>query len=362
MPMVADISKSLGKDFLIGSFVPASLLVGTNVLYARWKLLPPEWFRDWTVVESKSVAILSAMFGAALGLSMLRTFIYRSFEGYERQSLVVGGAVVWLVGFAGQFWIRTQELQWAAECCRWGGGVAGVIGLVQYATLRHHRRKHEELMRQKPSGVGRYRFARRYPEDPSQVLATSFGNVLRAFEEYPWRLYGIDPISTWPRLVSVLPDGYLGQIADSKMVVTFFLNVCVVGLSLVCETALVSPSGDLEKWFGAALGWAAIAAVAYQSSKWAAGVWGEYFRGAFDLYRLDLLRRMCLELPTGPMSGPQEQEVWQRVQLITFFAEESPELRVVVKESPVRQPEPSTTGLLMRLYHWLSTPADKPNQ
>jgi len=354
--MVADISKTLGKDFLVSSIVPAGVLVGTNMFYVRWKLLPYDWFRDWTVVPSKAIAIATAIFAVALGLSMLRTFIYRSFEGYERRTLALGGVAVWLIGFAGFSSLPATELQWAAEFCRWTGGVSALIGTLQHITIGYHRYRHGEMFKAGLGALERYRAIRQYPESRAQVLPTAFGNVLRAFEEHPRRLYGIDPISTWPRLVAVVPDAYLSQISDTKTIVTLSLNLCVVSLLLAFETALLAPRTAPEKWFVAALAWAVLAAFAYRGAISMANVWGEYFRSAFDLYRLEVLKRMSLDLPAGPITSQHELTIWQQVQLITFFGEPSPDLKFVLKEGTTQKKPP--TPLVTQLANWLSGRAD----
>ena len=128
------------------------------------------------------------------------------------------------------------------------------------------------------------------------------------------------------------------QIADAKTIVTLFLNVCVVVAWMAVETVAVMPDMQREKWFGAAAAWALLGCVGYGAATTAAGVWGEYVRSAFDLYRIDLLKRFALYVPSGPLTLEQEQELWQNVQVATYHGEEPSNLQVVLKDAPPPRP------------------------
>ena len=82
------------------------------------------------------------------------------------------------------------------------------------------------------------------------------------------------------------------------------------------------------------------AIVAYAAAPTAARRWGEYVRTGFDLYRLDLLARMKVELPSRPFTFEEEREVWASVQQATYYTEYPPQgLKIVVMPAaPKRDP------------------------
>jgi hypothetical protein len=327
--MLGDISKSIGKDFLIAAFVPAALLVGMNAFFVRWGLLAGAWFHDWsTLGANKPSALLIASFAAALVLAVMSSIVYRVFEGYlvnavyyTGAAIVAAAAVVPRGAMPGVFAV---------------GASIALLGIAQTLTHQWHR-THAALL---AATTPKEDWSRHYPQNPSEIRPTTFGNVLRAFEEYPAVMWNIEPISTWVRLTAVLPADFAAQIENAKTSVTLLLNICVVATVLAFETALLAGPNAETKWLWAALAWAVVAIVAYAVVPAAARRWGEYVRTAFDLYRLDLLVRMKVELPSGPFTFEQEREVWASVQQATYYTEYPPQgLKVVVTPTtPKRDP------------------------
>ena len=73
------------------------------------------------------------------------------------------------------------------------------------------------------------------PPKKDNVLPTKLGNVIRAFEYHSHILYRIDPISSWPRLVAVIPKSYQEQIGEAQSTFSFMLNVSFFSTILVFE-------------------------------------------------------------------------------------------------------------------------------
>jgi len=327
--MLGDISKSIGKDFLIAAFVPAALLVGMNALFVRWGLLTRAWFYDWnTLGANKPSALLVASFAAALVLAVMSSIVYRVFEGYlvnvvyyTGTAIVAAAAVVPRSAMPGVF---------AA------GASIALLGIAQLLRHRWHRRHAAALA----VAIPKEDWSRHYPQNPCEIRPTKFGNAVRAFEEYPAVMWNVEPISTWVRLTAVLPADFAAQIEDAKTFVTLLLNTCVVATVLAFETALLAGPNAETKWLWAALAWAVVAVLAYAVAPAAARRWGEYVRTAFDVYRLDLLVRMKVALPAGPFTFEQEREVWASVQQATYYTEYPPHgLKVIVTpDTPKRDP------------------------
>src|ERR1035441_138725 len=50
--------------------------------------------------------------------------------------------------------------------------------------------------------------------------------------------------------------------------------------------------------------------------------WGEVVRGAFDLYRHDLVRQLGVEVPKAPITLSDERKLWRSIQRVTYYLED----------------------------------------
>ena len=74
-----------------------------------------------------------------------------------------------------------------------------------------------------------YRLEHCFPSAYDGLSATSLGNSIAAFEDYPRIRYGIDSIALWPRLLPILRDEkYHEYVAQEKMTFDFLLNMLAV--------------------------------------------------------------------------------------------------------------------------------------
>src|SRR5947209_9422506 len=77
--------------------------------------------------------------------------------------------------------------------------------------------------------------AERFPELEELVLPTAFGNVIRAWEGYPWVMYGIDAIPGWDRLIYLIPENVRPLIEQDKAFMDFWLNVWLLNSVIFAE-------------------------------------------------------------------------------------------------------------------------------
>ncbi|MEO6195137.1 MAG: hypothetical protein ABIS20_19135 [Thermoanaerobaculia bacterium] len=158
-----------------------------------------------------------------------------------------------------------------------------------------------------------------FPSDEKAVLPTTLGNVIRSFEDYPQRQYGLEAITLWPRLVAQIDDRYTAQIDNAKSSLDFMLNsslLCSLLAALFAVVRLSYPVGLLDpySWFPAILVCFLLlvaSGVLYESSVSRAQNWGTMFKGAFDLYRWDLLEALGPWEKPGSREG--EAELWDKV-------------------------------------------------
>jgi hypothetical protein len=162
-----------------------------------------------------------------------------------------------------------------------------------------------------------YRFHRRFPHEERLVEATRFGNAISAFKSYPLKVYNVDSVAVWPRLLGVMPSGYQTSVKDARSMVDFFVNVLVllVLLAAACAAALACrPHRGL-----AGFPWPLAAGIvvapllaygAYEGAIERATAWGDLVRSAFDLYLPALAKQMGYALPG---SGRERAAFWGQV-------------------------------------------------
>jgi hypothetical protein len=161
---------------------------------------------------------------------------------------------------------------------------------------------------------------RDFPKEGS-VLPTRLGNVIRSFENYPERQYGMAAIPLWPRLIAVIGPSYAETIDSAKVSLDFMLNsATLAGLLalLLFITGLVYPSplassGSLAGWLFEVAVLAGLAVWLYEQAIGRALDWGDQVRGAFDLYRGDLLTK--LGYGQKPRTIDEERELWRGVSI-----------------------------------------------
>jgi hypothetical protein len=72
-----------------------------------------------------------------------------------------------------------------------------------------------------------------FPIERTSVLPTRLGNVIRSFEDYPERQYGMDGVTLWPRLVAKINKDHATVIEDAKITFDFLLNSAVLSAVLI---------------------------------------------------------------------------------------------------------------------------------
>ncbi|MGO9596957.1 MAG: hypothetical protein ACLP7Q_02925 [Isosphaeraceae bacterium] len=146
----------------------------------------------------------------------------------------------------------------------------------------------------------REEFAERFPSEQTAVLPTKFGNALHAFEDYPRKIYGLDSIPGWIRLNAVIPKEYRELIDEARGDMNFWMNLWFLSWCLLAEYV------GLAVWFRRLpLIWFVVPALicsiffcSEQATK--AGVaWGHWVKGSFDMFILDLLKKLGYKAPVN---------------------------------------------------------------
>lgn len=68
------------------------------------------------------------------------------------------------------------------------------------------------------------RLRNEYPSEEWLLMPTRLGNLIRCFEYYPKREYGIDGNEMWPRLIAKIEPDYALTVDDAKISFDFMMN------------------------------------------------------------------------------------------------------------------------------------------
>jgi hypothetical protein len=165
----------------------------------------------------------------------------------------------------------------------------------------------------------------------SLILPTRLGNAIKSFEEYPYRQYGMDAVTLWPRIIAVASKDYLTGIDDAKTSLDFFLNASF--LSAITSAALLLIGLAFKRpfandltfalWALEVCGLAGASWLFYRSSIGRAAAWGDLVKGTFDLYRWDLLKRFGYS--QTPDTRQHEHATWTEISQQVIYGD--PEAR-----------------------------------
>lgn len=308
--MIGGLNKILDRNFVVGYAIPSVVLILLGrALLPLFGLVPDflkldgaEPFKDTTLV---ALLVLSI----SILLMSLNWSILRFFEGY------------WRVELGGRVLDRTYK--WNCHYVkRWRKLRDKIDGLTQERDdcLKQGKSFLNSSERQRVIAIAY--FAERFPSEQHQVLPTKLGNAIRAFEDYPRVMYGIESISGWSRLNAVIPKEYRELMDQARADMCLWLNLLFIDLVLLTgylvaalvkrkcpEALLVLPALVLLPFFLSA-----------KTTSAAIG-WGEWVKAAFDLFLPDLREKLGYSKPPGLK---EDRELWMAFsQAITFRQREA---------------------------------------
>jgi hypothetical protein len=184
----------------------------------------------------------------------------------------------------------------------------------------------------------------KFPDSGDLVLPTRLGNVVRAFERYPSTQYEIDAIAFWPRLISVLPSGYSSAIDDARTSFVFLLNLAYITAVLAVTTLAAGlfhlPSDLLQGVFLPTFVFGLSSHRFYVLAVGAAASWGDMVKGAFDLYRWELLKQLGYE--QRPLTRADERKLWKQITQQVLFGDKQVDLKRAVPRVDYADPPVSS--------------------
>ncbi len=315
------ISGVFGRAMIIGALLPSTLFVLFGYLILG-PMLPWEWRAvsrlevlepQWKVAAVAATAIVLAGL-----LHVLNIPIIRFYEGYP-----------WAAGFIGRWRTSRQQRLFDEKGSRRVRAIE-LRGLLRAANPNDAR---IESLYQIDDDIQREMMASYPPRH--DLLPTRLGNIIRSFESYPSRQYGISAIVLWPRFSSRISADHAKLIEEAKTsfdvtihlsFFAFLAALLLLGAGCAYPIPFAAPS-LAAVWLArisvaTAIGW-----LLYEASLDRARAWGNVTRAAFDLHRAAVLRDFGVT--PLPRDLASERSVWTRIsqQIIFGDPEGGPALR-----------------------------------
>jgi hypothetical protein len=269
MPLIGQLTGLIGRNFVIGYFLPVAAFIAASLgLAVVFGLEPGGGTLDETetLVITTLLALASALGGVLL--MALNREVIRLMEGYPY--LFLNG---WQVR-------RYRRLTRLADEIR--------------TERKNLEKQKKELPPERRAKLEKAvaSLATYFPDEERWVLPTGLGNAIRAFEIYPRVMYGLDAIEGWSRLLGVVPTDYREQINSAKTQMDFWVNLWLLALLFLPEYAAFAIIRD-----GLMVPWAPLAAVvvaffAASRAKSAAVQWGDFVKASFDLFLPELWTKL----------------------------------------------------------------------
>lgn len=324
--------EKLGSNFLVSSMVPSSALVITSVLVFDPGLTILAAFSTLDdiprlIVLGLMVAIMTIIIGFTL--TALNTYILKMFEGYVKpfpfRFLYIKSRRKHLQKAYNRMQHRDKLEEKVRELKKYVKKDPAWKPVFEEWKARHYKAAAE--------------YGLSYPEDLDDVMPSRFGNTLKAAENYPGERYGFDGVQFWPRLVHVIDPKYKLSIDSTRNELSFLVNMAVLSavFAFLCVLAIfismwaVTGAGTnpgiylgfawltLKYLFLAVLGFGSCYFF-YNASIFSVGSFGLMIRSSFDLFRLDLLKKLGVERPKDSI---EEFDTWNDLNELIVLGEHS---------------------------------------
>ena len=316
--LLSAISGHFNRALIFGTVVPVLMFTVVVARLLEWWLpFDPPWRvlgaygTEWQAVTAFLVVALAS--GVLHSVNVPLTRLYegypwaRSFVGARRTARYVNEHRVLSARWRGYRTLRYGIEDQAVAAA------LGVTATVQADLSSEHSRIGRVLMERFPT--------------QSLILPTRLGNAIRAFEVYPQEQYGISAITMWPRLIAVIDKDYAAAIAEQKASFDFMLNASALSVLSAAMLAVIGVMFPLPfvavswlvQWLLQLVVLIGLAYWFYEGAVSRAIAWGHMVRGAFDLFRLDLLRK--LGFAQLPATVRDERRLWRLLSQQIIFGD-----------------------------------------
>jgi hypothetical protein len=326
------------KSFIIGALFPVVLFLFLfSALVIAFFLQDIRLIKDlesldaqWKVAGASLFVLVFAVLIYNLNLPILRLY-----EGYPWKDSFVGllrtrhykkmfdralsrVEKLWALAYA----LNDATKNDATNCGDGHPAQTEILDVDGIATLKRVLDSTYEALKEEAGGI-----YEEYPSKGYDILPTRLGNVIRAFESYPFRQYKIEAITFWPRLTGTIESGYASAIDDAKTSFDFMLNcsalsslsaMIALGVGLVHPIPFTSVA-LFSGWLAEVLSFALLGWLFYIWSISQAKGWGGLVKGAFDLYRWDLLKQLGHN--RVPQTLEEERDLWDSISVQIIYGD-----------------------------------------
>ena len=300
--MLSTIPKLADKSFIIGYLFPIIVFL-LSLFFLFHDLLFFSTINDIILSDRKFEKLLYStlvVWGFAIVLLTLNQTLFQLVEGY-----------IWpipqLMRFMGspelrRFRKKSKQLEDLKQ--EWRTAIA--VGL-KFPDASE--REHDELSMQ---------LVTQFPSEERLILATRFGNAIRAFEDYSRNVFGADSIPLSIHLNIVMSKEFKESVEDARVHVTFALNMFILStISSFCGILVVVyrvlTHENIGIWISYSLFTiltALFAWLMYELSINRAYSWGSLVKAAFDCYLPELASKLGYILP---LTGEEQRHFWVAV-------------------------------------------------
>lgn len=306
--MLADFTKAFGRNFIIGYFIPSAifLTVWLKLFSSFHSTAYDDLMKDVRFLDRIWSFAIWIFIAWTIGIILLvcNRYLIRTLYGYHlplKKRLLIRQRRI------------LEELESAIDELR---SRRDADGRFTDDDAEQDVQHYTKLMQKR---------TREFPPDTQSLLWTGLGNIARAAEFYSLKAYGMEIISAWPRLITVLPDNLINAIDLAKAkfdfaVNAFFLTLLISLQYLVSGIITLSPVLLVGTSIGILLMY-----IAYKLAMIAAQQRGEYFKAATDLYRYDLLQQLGLRIP---ISWKEERAMWKSLGQLFVYSKKPDDERM----------------------------------
>lgn len=305
---IADVPTSFGSSFFIKTFLPGFVasILGS---YAVMPIIASSFWAFLTVASKLILWTISAMV-IGMVITSLDLYIYHLFEGINWPNPVwdwrYGGIMRHfknidneLKNLKKRYEVIMQKKELKEEDKK------------ELLEINHKRSKLWAEVRKFPYNPDKGFYSRRYPDK-----ATIFGNVLAEYEGYSEKQYGMHMMVFWQHLWLILPKelkedlDLRGAKVDFLVYLSFIflIYIFIGGLGFFVQqkplVAIISIFVSLFLWF-----------FFYRISIQAHKSYGRYIKAIFDIYRVDLAKKLKASVVvTNLIPNDAERKSWRKYQ------------------------------------------------
>ncbi len=320
--LLSSVSGYFSKSLILGTLFPVLFFTLLGLLIVP-ELIPDTYFQfslqdsfgsDWTVLSITLIIVVSSAILYDLNIQLIRAY-----EGYP-----------WKDSWIGKRRVERYKKEFDITQSR----SKGIRNLLNYIddneALPQPKFTNAQVRTIWTFRVNQTRkLINQFPKNKSSILPTRLGNIIRSFEDYSSRQYGIRSITMWPRLISQIDLSYAASLDSAKATFDFMINCSALsGLlgMVILGLGLIFPSQihgllDFIIWILEIGGFLIFAYQCYAWSIQSAEAWGNLVKGAFDLYRNKLLKELGYSII--PKDKLEERIIWEKIYYQMAFGDSS---------------------------------------